>query len=141
MRPVGAAILLFIATLLLVQVSPAQSDLENTLKQYSANDVKGYIQPIADLFGANMQAGWFHSARIPAEGFNLTFSLVGMAAVVGDDQKVYNANSPYGGTFKTATVFGEKGGSAVAPPGSGLSPYYGSDGVIKASLFPLASPQ
>ena len=131
------------STMLLLGARDARADdkLTQTLKQYAENDVKGYIQPIADLFGANMQAGWFHSAKIPETGLNFTFSLVGMGAVVGDNQKTYDANSPYGGTFQTATVFGGKGGSSPAPAGTGLSPYYGSDGVINASLFPLASPQ
>ena len=136
-RPLQA-LLLAGALVLLNASGRSESSLEKTLKLYSKDEVKGYIQPIADLFGANMQAGWFHSAAIPTTGLNFTVSIVGMGAVVSDDQKSYSATSPFGGSYKTATVFGGQGGTATGP--GGLQ-YQGSGGVINASLFPLASPQ
>ncbi len=136
-RPLQA-VLLTGALVFLNANGRSESSLEKTLKLYSKEDVKGYIQPIADLFGANMQAGWFHSAAIPTTGLNFTVAIVGMGAVVGDDQKSYSANSPFGGTYETATVFGGQGGTATGPNGF---QYQGSSGVINASLFPLASPQ
>lgn len=116
----------------------AGSSLDKTVEALDEATVKGYIQPIADLFGANMQSGWFHSAEIPVTGFNFTFSLVGMGGVVGNDQKTYSAPSPFGGTYETATVFGEQGGVATGP--GGLQ-YAGPSGVFKTSIFPLATPQ
>ncbi|MBI4535362.1 MAG: hypothetical protein HY708_03725, partial [Ignavibacteriae bacterium] len=49
----------------------AESELEKALRQLSGDAAKGYIQPIGDLFGANMNAGYYHSAAIPK--FGLTF--------------------------------------------------------------------
>lgn len=119
----------------------AQSDLENILKQYDSQQVKGYIQPLADLFGANMNAGLYHSAAIPNAGFHLELSLIGMGSSVGDDQKTYTINLPAGypsATMKAPTVFGPKATSVTGPGGTTYKP---SDGIIDASLFPLAVPQ
>jgi len=138
----GSPMYLAATFLLAIGSARSQSDLERTLMQYSANDVKGYIQPIADLFGANMNAGYYHSAAIPVAGFHLGIDIVGMGALVSDDQKTYAANAPVGfnpATFQTATVFGGKG--TVATDASTGFTYRGSDGIINASIFPLAVPQ
>lgn len=121
----------------------AQSDLEKTLQQFNANDVKGYIQPLADLFGANMNAGMFHSADIAKTGFHLSFELVAMGASVSDKQKTYTLNAPAGftpGTFTTATMFGGARDSVVDTK-TNLK-YFGiADGFVNTSIFPLAAPQ
>src|SRR5512144_1343546 len=74
----------------------AQTELEKTLKQFSGDAVSGYIQPAADMFGANMMAGQYRTAAIPQSGFSIAFDIVGMAAFVGDDQKTYIAKTPEG---------------------------------------------
>ena len=126
--------------LFLASTGYAQSDLEKTLQQFAGNEVKGYIQPLGDLFGANMNAGMFHSAEIAKTGFHISFDIVAMGASVGDDQKKYmlpptNTNVP---PFKTPTMFGGKRDSVIV----GGAPYYGiADGFVNTSIFPLASPQ
>lgn len=121
----------------------AQSQLETTLKQFNSQTVKGYIQPIGDLFGANMNGGIFHSADIPTAGLQLRVDIIAMGSVVGDDQKSYTVQTPAGftpATFKTATIFGGKK-TVVYDPSSGLSYSGRADGIINTSLFPLAVPQ
>ena len=121
----------------------AQSELEKTLQTYAADAVTGYIQPVADLFGANMNSGFYHSAAIPKTGLHISFDIIGMASMVSDDQKTYSAKTPPGfnpAEFKTSTVFGPKENTTVKDANTGLS-YNGSGGVINASLFPLAAPQ
>lgn len=137
----GMLILLGVALLLSSGTALSQTDLENALKQYNGDAVKGYIQPVADLFGANMNSGYWHSAKMEKWGFHLNVDIVGMAAMVGDDQKSYDAPAPAGfspSTFKTATVFGDKG--TEIRNSLGLS-YKGSDGVFNTKVFPLAAPQ
>lgn len=129
--------------LLLAAQASAQSELEKAIQQYNSSAITGYIQPIADLFGANMHAGYYHSAYVPHSGFSLGFDLIAMGAIVTDEQKSYLAVAPAGftpATFKTATVFGEKGTTIADANVPGLT-YKGSDGVIKTSIFPLAVPQ
>ncbi len=118
----------------------AQTDLEKALQQYSAQTVSGYIQPVADLFGADMHAGYYHNAWIPKSGFHLDFDIIVMGSIVQDAQKFYNAQAPAGfdpATFKTATIFGGKG---TVISFRGLE-YKGSDGIFNTSIFPLAVPQ
>lgn len=118
-----------------------ETSLEKALKSFNAADVQGYVQPLADIFGANMGAGWYRTAEIPQMGFSFSFDIIAMGSVIGAEQETYTANSPPGysqPTFQTATVFGKKGGTVTDP--SGLS-YKGSDGSVSASLFPLAALQ
>lgn len=121
----------------------AQTELENALKQYSAETVTGYIQPVADLFGADMHAGYYHNAWIAPTGFSLGFDIIVMGSIVEDAQKFYTANTPPGfdpATFKTATIFGGKGTTVAHSSTPGLE-YKGSDGIFNTSIFPLAVPQ
>lgn len=119
-----------------------ESTVDKTIKAFGADQVKGYVQPVADIFGANMGAGWYRSAEIPKMGFTIAVDIVGMGALVGDEQKSYNATAPAGynpSTFKTATIFGGKGDSIV-DKNTGLS-FRGSDGAINTSIVPLAALQ
>lgn len=118
------------------------SSVDKALKAFGAEQVKGYVQPVADIFGANMGAGWYRSAEIPKMGFTISVDIVGMGALVGDEQKTYTSNAPAGynpSTFKTATIFGGKGDSIV-DKNTGLS-FRGSDGAINTSIVPLAALQ
>ncbi len=129
--------------LLLAAEAPAQTELEKAIQQYNSSAVSGYIQPIADLFGANMHAGYYHSAYIPHSGFSIGIDIIAMGAIVQDEQKSYEAVAPAGfspGTFKTATVFGGKGTTVNHATVTGLE-YKGSDGIINTSIFPMAVPQ
>jgi hypothetical protein len=134
----AACTLLFVAA-----TGDAQSDLQKTLQQFNPTQVTGYIQPLADLFGANMNAGMFHNAEIPRAGFHFSFEIVGMGSVVGDNQKNYTLNSPAGfnpATFSTATMFGGKRDSVVDT--NTKLKYFGlADGFVNTSLFPLGAPQ
>jgi hypothetical protein len=121
----------------------AQTELEKALKQYNGDAVTGYIQPVADLFGADIQAGYYHNAAIPVSGFSLGFDIVVMGSIVQDAQKYYTANTPPGftpATFKTATIFGGKGTTIFNTLISGLQ-FKGSDGILNTSIFPLIVPQ
>jgi hypothetical protein len=121
----------------------AQTELERTLTQYNKETVTGYIQPVVDLFGANMHAGYYHSAFIPKSGFSLGIDLIGMGSIVTDAQKTYTATAPPGfdpPTFKAPTIFGGKAVEIFHKVIAGLS-FKGSGGIVNASIFPLAVPQ
>jgi hypothetical protein len=127
---------------LTISGATAQTDLETTLQQYSASAVAGYIQPVADLFGADMHAGYYHNAWIANSGFSLGFDIIAMGSIVDDAQKYYTAYTPAGFTpssFKAPTIFGPKEGTSVTMP-SGQT--YGlSGGIINSTFFPLIVPQ
>jgi hypothetical protein len=128
--------------LILATDARAQSKLDQALKQFNATDVQGYIQPLTDLFGANMNTGYYHSAAIGSSGFHIALDFIAMGAQVGDDQKTYIVTTPPSyPQLKSATVFGDKAGivaSAVDP----TLQYKGiADGILNPPLFPLATPQ
>jgi hypothetical protein len=139
---VRTAVLLCAIVVACTQLSTAQSDLENALKQYTQTTVKGYIQPMADLFGANMHSGLYPSAAVPKMGLSIRFTIVGMGALVSDDQKTYALALPPSfaqRTMDAPTIFGPRA-TTVRDPDTGLE-FKPSDGVIDATLFPLAVPQ
>jgi|WetSurMetagenome_2_1015567.scaffolds.fasta_scaffold116704_2 hypothetical protein len=122
----------------------AQTELENAIKQYGAETVAGYVQPVADLFGADMHAGYYHNAWIAQSGFSLGFDIVVMGSIVEDAQKFYVANTPPGfdpTTFKTSTIFGPKVGATVNHSTIAGLVYKGLGGVFNTSILPLAVPQ
>ena len=142
--PVGNILAAFLMNGLGVCVGFSQSQFEFTLKQLDEEDVRGYVQPIGDLLGANMNAGLYHSARLPENGFHLRIDLVGMATMVKDEHRTYSIRLPdgfvpEGGSHKTATVFGSKG-TIFRDINSGLE-YKGSDGIFNTNIFPLFIPQ
>ena len=111
-RPFGAVC--FLCAFFMMSGSVfAQSDFESTLKQYTGESVKGYIQPLQDMFGANLNSGFYHSAQIPTTGFHFGFEIIGMGSIVGDAQKTYTANAPPGFT-PGATGFGPSRAQAAA---------------------------
>lgn len=122
----------------------SQSQLELTIQQFSDTEVAGYVRPLGDFFGANMNAGFYHASAIPANGFHFEIELVAVASIIGEQHKVYDAVlpagfTPVGGSYKTATVFGGRG-TVFRDSSSGLE-YKGSDGLVRASVFPLLIPQ
>jgi len=135
--------LLVAATLVLAGTGTAQSDFDKVLRQLDQNQVSGYLQPFADLTGANYNTGWYQSASIPSTGFNFEFRLVVMGASVGDDQKTFDLPLPSGftdPTMKSPTIFGDPEGATYTDPNTGLS-YSSPGGVFNTSLCPAAVPQ
>jgi hypothetical protein len=129
-------------TCVFVSSSSAQSDLEAAIAQMNSEWAKGYLQPFADVVGANVNSGFYHSAAIPQAGFNFEVSILAMGSSVGDDMKSFTASAPTGfdpQTFETATIFGGPG-ALVTDTQTGLQ-YAGSGGVINTSLFPEFIPQ
>jgi hypothetical protein len=128
--------------LILPQGSPSQTAVESAVAAYGEENVKGYMQPFADLFGANMNSGYYRTAKVPLAGFTFEFDIIAMGAMVGDSEKEFDGVAPPGftpGTFKTATIFGKKGGEITDSP-SGLT-YRGTDGVFNTDMMPLVTPQ
>src|SRR5574341_1097203 len=68
-RNAGRKLLYSLTLVLLISVSArAQDAFEEAVKQLSSDNVRGYIQPFVNAFGANLNSGVYHSASA-AEGF------------------------------------------------------------------------
>jgi hypothetical protein len=140
-HPTGRIAVFFaVVTLALAMTVPvsAQSDVENAIIYFGEENVRGYIQPLADLYGAEINSGFFHSAAIPAEGFHFNIDFIGVGSAVKDEDKTYSAALPAGFADATAeqpTILGPR--ATLVTDISGLQ-YKGSDGMVDASLFPYA---
>ena len=76
-RPSSCARLLFAMSMGVVGFVPrvaaqSDSDFESILEQFNSETVRGYLQPLADLFGANMNTGFFRSAAVPESRISKT---------------------------------------------------------------------
>jgi hypothetical protein len=128
--------------LLLPSMSPSQTAVESALAAYGEENVKGYMQPFADLFGANLNSGYYRTAAVPVAGFHFEFDIIVMGAMVGDAEKKFNATAPSGftpATFESATIFGDEGNEVTDSPTS--LTYRGADGVFNTTMMPMATPQ
>ncbi len=119
----------------------AQDAVTDALSQLSSGNVRGYVQPIIDGFGANLNSGLYHSPRLADGGFHARLEVIGSGMLISETERFYYATPP--GPFdrtpvRTATILGGLG-STVAGPG-GLE-YQFQNGQIRADLFGLGTPQ
>lgn len=122
---------------------PVQAqEFEDFVAQYTSDNGKGYLQPLADTFGANLNSGIFHSAKIPFIGINLELSIETATALIKDEQKTFTATTE--GLFEPVqtaevpTIFGKA--EPVTLPGTGGTAY-AFPGGFNVKRFPVAVPQ
>ncbi|MCA9734208.1 MAG: hypothetical protein H6696_09865 [Deferribacteres bacterium] len=141
-------ILVLLSTALLVMTTKAASqDIETSLARYTSTNGKKYAQPLADAFGANLNSGIYHSAKIPGLGLHIKISLEAMFTFVADDQKIFDAqlddNSlfvPLDGSqqsYETATIFGGEGARVEGVAGTA----YVFPSGFNVAKFPTTVPQ
>lgn len=126
--------------LVLLLALPAGADeLEDNLSVYSEENAAGYIQPLADLLGANLNSGLFRSARIPESGFRLSFEIPAMITRVSDDDRTFSATTEEGffpeQTVDAPTAVGP--GEAVIADGVGGT-QFAFPGGLSINSIPLA---
>ncbi|MFH1940616.1 MAG: DUF6588 family protein [bacterium] len=118
--------------------TPAQGqDLEGNVSEFTSINGKLYIQPLADTFGANMNSGLFHGARIKRMGFHLSVGLTAMGALIADEQKTFTTEleGDLPADLELPTLFGSEDGIYVNEIDATIK------GVWSQSFFPLAIPQ
>lgn len=85
-------------------------EFEDFVSKYTGANGQGYMQPLADAFGANLNSGWYHNAYIRQQGFQLYLGVSAMSAMIPDDNKTFRASTQ--GFFtpeqtaQAATIFG-----------------------------------
>jgi hypothetical protein len=123
-------------SILVIQGSQAQ-DLEESLSLYLSTNGSLYMQPLADAFGANLNSGFFHTARIKKMGFHLHVGFKAVGALISDDQKTFTSKAEGGlpGGRELPTVFGDEDGVYIDEIDETVT------GVWNTSIFPVAVPQ
>ncbi|MEN9444588.1 MAG: hypothetical protein RIS47_1478 [Bacteroidota bacterium] len=134
-------ILLLIVGLFSMEGMQAQS-ISNILSKYTDTNGKMFVQPLADVFGANMNTGLFSGAYIPSKKFTMSLNVVTMLAIVPQSKKTFMA-TPIDDAFgtspvETATIFGSPNGAVLIGP-AGTKYYF--PGGFELSQVPFATPQ
>ena len=119
--------------LLVCVAPPLAAQIEDQLSAYTGKNATGYLQPLVDAIGANLNSGIFRSASIPKIGVNIRLEVQVMGVIFSDDDKTFNAITERGfipeqsyplaptvvGSTKAA-YFYKGGGTAVFPGGLDL---------------------
>jgi len=120
---------------------PAQ-ELKDYVSKYTSANGAGYMQPLADAFGGNLNSGFYHGARIKTFGFHIYIGVETMTALIADDQKTFTAKTeePFykPQTTEAPTIFGSVKGAAVTGEGGTV---FNFPGGLDISKLPLAVPQ
>lgn len=116
--------------------------LNDIVSKYGNENGSGFMQPLADTFGANLNSGLFQSAKIQPTGFHLNFSVMLIGAPVPDSRKTFSAKtegffSPQT-TADAPTLFGSTDGKTVSGVG-GTS--YVFPGGLDVNMLMIAVPQ
>jgi|WetSurMetagenome_2_1015567.scaffolds.fasta_scaffold01624_3 hypothetical protein len=126
----------------LISVPALPQNLEDYITKYNADNGKGYLQPVADAFGASFNSGLFHSAQLKKLGFQAYLGVVTTAAFIPSKSKTFTATTD--GEFapvqsaEVPTVFGPV--DPVTVDGNGGTAYVFPGG-INAKFIPFAMPQ
>jgi hypothetical protein len=121
---------------ILLQVSIAGAGIEDQVGVYSGNNAEGYLKPLAEAIGADLNNGLFRSSFIPISGFNVGFELHAMVMWFSDDDRTFRATtegefSPPAsaevptvvGPGEGVSVTGEAGTTYMFPGGFNLSSF------------------
>ena len=119
----------------------AQS-LEDFVEQYSSENSQDYVQPLANVFGANLNSGIYRSAHIPISGIHIRLGFIGSLAYIPEDQKEFYATTE--GAFQPVsqstapTIFG----ASIGPKIEGIDgTVYAFPGGFEIDRMPLVVPQ
>ncbi len=128
--------------LALLMTAPAIAQIEDQLSAYTGANAEGYLQPLSDAFGADLNSGWYHSAYIPEDGFHWSIEFRVMGTIFSDDAATFSATTQSGfspeQTVDAPTVVGS--GDAVTVGGDGGTEF-SFPGGFDLNSFAMAVPQ
>ncbi len=130
------------AVLVLLLASPVGAQIADQLSAYTGQNATGYLQPLADAFGSDLNSGIFHSAHIPKMGVNVSLEFRIMAVIFSEDDKTFMAKTESGftpqQTVEAPTVVGS-GDATIVPGDAGTR--FAFPGGFSLHSFALAVPQ
>jgi len=122
--------------------TPASAQLNDQLSSYTGVNAEGYLQPLADAFGASLNDAYFYSAHIPRAALRISLEFPVMGVIFGDDDRTFSARTEGGFSPETTTdaptIVGD--GEAKIIPGDGGT-QYAFPGGFDLNSFGLVVPQ
>jgi hypothetical protein len=85
-------------------LSVASAQIEDRLDAYTGRNATGYLGPLAEALGTNLNSGLFHSAYIPEDGFHVSLELAFTTVFFGDDSRYFKATTEGGFTPEQSEV-------------------------------------
>ncbi len=117
-------------------------DIEKLVSKYTEVNGKGYMQPLADAFGATFNTGLFHSAKLKKMGFQAYLGVVTSVAFIGDKRQTFDATTQDFAdpeiTTEAPTIFGPAKSVDVSGPGGTV---YVFPAGMNVKMVPFAVPQ
>lgn len=112
----GLTVAVLAAAALLI-AAPAGAQIADQLSAYTGANAEGYLQPLADAFGADLNSNWYCSAYIPVDGFHWGIEFPIMGVIFSDDVATFTATTQDGFTpeqeVEAPTVVGDGGSITV----------------------------
>lgn len=140
--PIRVVNLIACAVLIGLAASPAAADLEDYLGKYTGDNGEGYLQPLVDAIGADLNSGIFRSGYVAPDGFHLSFETPIMAAFFGDDDRTFMAAPSEGfqpdDPVDAPTAVGQPEAISIQGTGGNFDAFPGG---LDLTSFALAAPQ
>ncbi len=120
----------------------ADTAVQNQVSVYTGANAVGYLQPLANAFGAALNSSFGYSASIPRASFHISLEAPVMGVIFDDEDRLFDATTEPGftpsQTNQVPTVVGS--GQAVTVSGSGGS-QFSYPGGLDLNSFGLVVPQ
>lgn len=138
----GTATLVGAALVLLLGPLSASAQVGDALSSYTGINGEGYMQPIADALGADLNDAFYYSAYIPRSGTRFSLEVAVMSIIFEDADKTFMATTEGGflptGQFEVPTIAGS--GESVTVTGAGGTSFTFPGG-FDLNSFAIAVPQ
>jgi hypothetical protein len=115
--------------------------IEDNMEAYTEENAVGYVKPLIEGLGANMNRGWYHSAKIPKNGLRLRIGLAAMVAPMTDKDKTFEATTEGDFTPQQTEEVPTAVGAEENVTVQGSSGSYVFPGGLDISMIPFAAPQ
>ena len=134
--------ILLCVALVAVTAAGASAQIEDQLGAYSGVNAEGYLKPLADAFGANLNSAYYSTAHISRSGVRFTLEFVVMAVLFSDDDRTFAATTEGDfipeSTVQAPTIVGSGEFASLGGAGGTTALFPGG---LELSSFVLAVPQ
>jgi len=133
---------LAVAVLVVCLAPPLAAQIDQQLSAYTGVNATGYLKPLANAFGSDLNTGIFRSASIPKMRPTVRLEIQVMSVIFGDDDRTFPAVTENGflpaQRVEAPTIVGSE--KAVLVTGNGGT-QYAFPGGFNLHSFALAAPQ